>query len=128
MNDIDLWTGTINLFIIFGVVMALSIMMFMKPGRIMKQKIPKNEEWLHTPEMKAKLERADEWFRDNPPSETDLDELERHIEEIEGFTHVTPAGGNVFADLGFPPDEAAALLAESDRKIAEAKTKKKGKK
>ena len=24
-------------------------------------------------------------------------------------SHVTPAGGNVFADLGFPPDEAANL-------------------
>ncbi|MES2948177.1 MAG: hypothetical protein V4858_06485 [Pseudomonadota bacterium] len=31
--------------------------------------------------------------------------------------HTTPAGGNVFTDLGFPPDEAAQLLAEADRKI-----------
>ncbi len=28
--------------------------------------------------------------------------------------HVTPAGGNVFADLGFEPEEAARLLAEAD--------------
>ena len=34
-------------------------------------------------------------------------------------THITPAGGNVFADLGFPPEEAKALKAESDRIIAE---------
>ena len=25
------------------------------------------------------------------------------------ITHITPAGGNVFADLGFAPDEAAKL-------------------
>ena len=34
-------------------------------------------------------------------------------------SHITPAGGNVFADLGFPPEEAARLKAESDRIISE---------
>lgn len=34
-------------------------------------------------------------------------------------THVTPVGGNVFADLGFTPEEAAALQAESQRIISE---------
>ena len=33
--------------------------------------------------------------------------------------HVTPVGGNIFADLGFEPKEAARLLAESDRIISE---------
>ncbi|QQE91190.1 hypothetical protein [Azotobacter chroococcum] len=33
--------------------------------------------------------------------------------------HITPAGGNVFADLGFGPEEAAALKAESQRIISE---------
>ena len=33
--------------------------------------------------------------------------------------HITPAGGNVFADLGFPPEEAAVLQAESKRIISE---------
>ena len=33
--------------------------------------------------------------------------------------HITPVGGNVFADLGFEPEEAAALQAESKRIIAE---------
>jgi len=33
--------------------------------------------------------------------------------------HVTLPGGNVFADLGFEPEEAAALQAESKRRIAE---------
>ncbi len=30
------------------------------------------------------------------------------------ITNVTPAGGNVFADLGFAPEEAEKLLAETD--------------
>ena len=38
--------------------------------------------------------------------------------------HITPVGGNVFADLGFEPEEAARLLAESDRKIAERQANK----
>nr|DAN14497.1 MAG TPA: hypothetical protein [Caudoviricetes sp.] len=29
-------------------------------------------------------------------------------------THITPVGGNVFADLGFSADEAAKLKAHSD--------------
>lgn len=33
--------------------------------------------------------------------------------------HITPAGGNVFADLGFEPEKAAALKAESQRIISE---------
>ncbi len=33
--------------------------------------------------------------------------------------HVTPAGGNIFLDLGFPPDEAAKLHAEAKKIIAE---------
>ncbi|MBF7979774.1 MULTISPECIES: helix-turn-helix domain-containing protein [Rahnella] len=33
--------------------------------------------------------------------------------------HITPAGGNVFADLGFSDDEAQALHAESQQKIAQ---------
>lgn|SRR5574343_460829 len=34
-------------------------------------------------------------------------------------THITPVGGNVFADLGFAPEEAAALKSESQRIISE---------
>ncbi len=33
--------------------------------------------------------------------------------------HITPVGGNVFADLGFEPDEAAALKDRSLRIISE---------
>lgn len=33
--------------------------------------------------------------------------------------HITPVGGNVFADLGFEPEEAAALKVESQRFISE---------
>lgn len=35
------------------------------------------------------------------------------------ITHITPVGGNIFADLGFEPDEAAKLLAETDAIISE---------
>lgn len=32
-------------------------------------------------------------------------------------SHITPAGGNIFLDLGFSKEEAERLLAESDRMI-----------
>ena len=35
------------------------------------------------------------------------------------ITHITPVGGNVFADLGFEPEEAEKLLAETDAIISE---------
>ena len=35
------------------------------------------------------------------------------------ITHRTPADGNIFADLGFEPDEAARLLADADKAIME---------
>jgi hypothetical protein len=38
--------------------------------------VPVNERWLHEPAMKEKLARADEWMRNNPARETDLDALE----------------------------------------------------
>jgi len=33
--------------------------------------------------------------------------------------HITPAGANIFADLGFEPDEAVRLLEESNKIISE---------
>lgn len=33
--------------------------------------------------------------------------------------HITPAGGNIFADLGFDEDEAKALKVEAQRIISE---------
>ncbi len=35
------------------------------------------------------------------------------------ITHVTPADGNIFADLGFEPEEAKRLLAQTDKIISE---------
>jgi hypothetical protein len=37
--------------------------------------IPLNEKWIHEPEMKKDLAEADEWMRNNPPQETDLNVL-----------------------------------------------------
>jgi predicted XRE-type DNA-binding protein len=40
--------------------------------------------------------------------------------------HVTPVGGNVFADLGFDPQEAAVLKARSQQIISEKLSIKEG--
>jgi predicted XRE-type DNA-binding protein len=34
-------------------------------------------------------------------------------------THITPVAVNIFADLGFDPDEAKALLTAADQRISE---------
>lgn len=34
--------------------------------------------------------------------------------------HITPAGGNVFADLEFSPEQAEAMLADADARIAKS--------
>jgi predicted XRE-type DNA-binding protein len=39
--------------------------------------------------------------------------------------HVTPADGNVFADLGFPADQAKQLLKAADARIAHSRKLKK---
>ena len=33
--------------------------------------------------------------------------------------HITPAGANIFAELGFEPNEASKLLSESNKIISE---------
>jgi predicted XRE-type DNA-binding protein len=35
--------------------------------------------------------------------------------------HITPADGNVFVDLGFPPAQAAEMLRDADARIEKAK-------
>ena len=44
------------------------------------QTIPDSELWLHQPEATARLDRALAAI-DQPPAETDLDALERHLSE-----------------------------------------------
>jgi predicted XRE-type DNA-binding protein len=39
--------------------------------------------------------------------------------------HITPADGNVFADLGFPPKQAKAMLKQADARIAKSQKLKK---
>lgn len=41
--------------------------------------IPANESWLHTPQMREELVRADAWMREHPPQQTNLDELETQL-------------------------------------------------
>jgi len=43
--------------------------------------IPGSERWLHEAEVRASLDRAVAWAEQNPPGETDLDELQRRLEE-----------------------------------------------
>jgi predicted XRE-type DNA-binding protein len=45
-----------------------------------------------------------------------------HQEHEMGITHVTPADGNIFADLGFAPAEAETLRIRSELMIAIHKT------
>ncbi|MEI6415485.1 MAG: hypothetical protein WCP34_14665 [Pseudomonadota bacterium] len=42
--------------------------------------IPESETWLHTAKMRERLEKATQWMKDNPPSETDLDTFLANIE------------------------------------------------
>jgi hypothetical protein len=44
--------------------------------------IPDSERWLHAPEVKAKIEESLEWMRQNPPRETDLDEIEEKVRSV----------------------------------------------
>ena len=37
---------------------------------------------------------------------------------LSGTAHITPVGGNIFLDLGFPPEEAERLKEESGRRIS----------
>ncbi len=41
--------------------------------------VPTNERWLHQPDTAASLDRGLRWATDNPPSETDLKDLERRL-------------------------------------------------
>ncbi len=43
------------------------------------QVIPDSEMWMHTPEMRASLDRALEWAEKNKPSESDLVALGKQI-------------------------------------------------
>ena len=41
--------------------------------------VPDNEKWLYTPDVENTLNQAIDWAGKNPPAETDLDELEKHM-------------------------------------------------
>lgn len=43
----------------------------------------------------------------------------KRLDDPHGTSHITPADGNIFLDLGFGKEEAERLLAETDREIAE---------
>lgn len=41
--------------------------------------VPDNEQWLHEPEAKAKLDRALQWAQENAPRESAVDDLAARI-------------------------------------------------
>lgn len=43
----------------------------------------------------------------------------KRLDDQHGTSHITPASGSVFLDLGFGKEEAEKLLAETNREIAE---------
>lgn len=62
----------------------------------------------------ALLPVTDEKARPNVPnSEHESDSLPIAT----ASEHITPPGGNIFLDLGFPPEEAEVLKADSDRRM-----------
>jgi hypothetical protein len=48
----------------------------LRPMRV----IAEADAWLYTPEMRERLAQADAWMAENPPQETDLDELAARAE------------------------------------------------
>ena len=85
------------------------------------EKHPENEASIHLT-LRESL-RLLEMIDNPPPRNARFLQAQARYEQkmsIEtGSTHITPAGGNVFADLGFEPEEAEALLTESRRIIFE---------
>jgi len=55
----------------FAVEQQADGVLLLRPMKVM----PESEAWLHTPEMREQLAKAEEWMRNNPPRETDLDAL-----------------------------------------------------
>ena len=49
-----------------------------KTGRF----IPDNEQWLHAAEMAKKIKKAVSWAEQNPPSESDVEELAREMKIV----------------------------------------------
>ncbi len=43
--------------------------------------VPESERWLHEPNTRATIGRAIDWAEENPPFETNLDELEARLKE-----------------------------------------------
>ena len=48
-----------------------------------------------------------------------------HLDDDLKSGHITPAGGNVFADLGFSPEQAKSMLEDADGRIFKAQQLKK---
>lgn len=54
-----------------------------------------------------------------------LKNLQAFPDDAKKSGHITPADGNVFADLGFSPKQAKAMLKQADARIAKSQKLKK---
>lgn len=75
-----------------------------------------SEAQIYRVRMRAYLDGTREDFR-KTIAEAIQSEKEAHLNAMAGSEHVTPVGGNVFLDLGFPAEVAAQLKKESDALI-----------
>ncbi len=47
------------------------------------QFMPHDERWLHHPEVSSALDKAIDWAEQNPPGETNLNDLEKQLENAQ---------------------------------------------
>lgn len=71
--------------------------------------------------MRAYLDKTRDSFRRSIAKSFQSGKGTQGAASVHGTKHVTPAGGNVFLDLGFPPDVAAELKRKSDESLGREK-------
>ena len=67
--------------------------------------------------MRAYLDKTRDSFRRSIAKSFQSGKGPQGNASLHGTKHITPAGGNVFLDLGFPPDVAAELKKKSDESL-----------
>lgn len=67
--------------------------------------------------MRAYLDKTRDSFRMSIAKAMQSGKETKENASLPKTEHVTPAGGNIFLDLGFPPDVAAELKRKSDESL-----------
>lgn len=71
--------------------------------------------------MRAYLDKTRDSFRMSITKSFQSGKETQGNASLHGTKHITPVGGNVFLDLGFPPDVAAELKKKSDESLGREK-------